>query len=353
MQEPFDARKRLKSILLDGLSVAKGVDLHALVLVHFRHLAVLCVAVQGHHGHLLCSVGPRDQQSDGDGAHDQADRSSDGGQADGQSDDGDADEEGDETDAQTGSDVFTPRPEEGGLAGLERVTDALALQDQVRQHEEGHDPPRQSTDEVNHHREGSHGVVVAAPCGAFEELEDEAHRAGNDAPEDDDGQPFYGGAETVTEGWVATGQANVGVGDDGAVPEKYYLQQCKVNKFKDIEGPQIKLNKDTKIPNSYKKMSKTFIEFSKTLRGKISSKLILEALMKTDSFRNKENAKKIFNLHNEFFKIDPKLKNLNLEKLLEKLIKIKPRKISNKNSKEIKLEIYEKRIALIKEVIGE
>lgn len=31
---------------------------------------------------------------------------------------------------------------------------------------------------------------------------------------------------------------------DGAVPEKYYLQQCKVNKFKDIEGPQIKLNKD-------------------------------------------------------------------------------------------------------------
>ena len=68
---------------------------------------------------------------------------------------------------------------------------------------------------------------------------------------------------------------------------------------------------------------------------------------------NKENAKKIFNLYNEFFKIDPKLKNLNLEKLLEKLIKIKPKKISNKNSKEIKLEIYEKRIALIKEVIGE
>ena len=115
----------------------------------------------------------------------------------------------------------------------------------------------------------------------------------------------------------------------------------------------LQLNKDTKIPNSYKKMSKTFIEFSKTLRGKISSKLILEALMKTDSFRNKENAKKIFNLYNEFFKIDPKLKNLNLEKLLEKLIKIKPKKISNKNSKEIKLEIYEKRIALIKEVIGE
>lgn len=31
---------------------------------------------------------------------------------------------------------------------------------------------------------------------------------------------------------------------DGAVPEEHYLQECKVNKFKDIEGPQIKLNKD-------------------------------------------------------------------------------------------------------------
>ena len=51
--------------------------------------------------------------------------------------------------------------------------------------------------------------------------------------------------------------------------------------------------------------------------------------------------------------LDKSIILVNLEKHLEELIKIKPKKISNKNSKEIKLEIYEKRIALIKEVIGE
>ena len=115
----------------------------------------------------------------------------------------------------------------------------------------------------------------------------------------------------------------------------------------------LQLNEEVKIPNSYKKLSRNFIEFSETLKSKISPKLILEALMKTNSFRSKENAKKIFNLYNKIFEVDPKLKNLNLEKLLDKLIKIKPKKISNKNSKEIKLEIYEKRIALIKELIDE
>ena len=59
-----------------------------------------------------------------------------------------------------------------------------------------------------------------------------------------------------------------------------------------------------------------FIEFSKTLRGKISSKLILEALMKTDSFRNKENAKKDFSIYTmNSLRLTLKLKNLNLEKL--------------------------------------
>jgi len=115
----------------------------------------------------------------------------------------------------------------------------------------------------------------------------------------------------------------------------------------------LQLNEEVKIPNSYKKLSKNFIEFSETLKSKISPKLILEALMKTNSFRSKENAKKIFNLYKKIFEVDPKLKNLNLEKLLDKLIKIKPKKISNKNSKEIKLEIYGKRIALIKEFIDE
>ena len=113
----------------------------------------------------------------------------------------------------------------------------------------------------------------------------------------------------------------------------------------------LKLNEEVKIPNAYKKFSGNFIEFSETLKRKISPKLILEALMKTNGFRSRDNAKKIFNLYNKIFEVDPKLKNLNLEKLLDKLIKIKPKKISNKNSKEIKLEIYEKRIALIKELI--
>ena len=112
---------------LDGLGVAKGVDGHALVLVDLWHFLVLGVAEQRHHGHLFGSVGPGDEQPDQDSTNEQAKGASNDGQTDGQANDGDGEEEGNRADAQPRDDVFTPRVEERGFTGFERITDAFVF----------------------------------------------------------------------------------------------------------------------------------------------------------------------------------------------------------------------------------
>ena len=59
----------------------------------------------------------------------------------------------------------------------------------------------------------------------------------------------------------------------------------------------IKLNKKVKVPNRFKKYSNHLSTFVNTLNGEISSKLVLEALMEIDAFRDKDRANKIYNLY--------------------------------------------------------
>ena len=203
----------------NGLSVAKGVGRHASILVDFWHLSVLREAVQSDHSDLFGGVGPSDQESDEHGAHKEAQRSSNEGQSNGQGHDGDAEKEGDQSDAEAGHDVFAPCAPEHGLAGFECITDALSFNDEVGEHEERHEPPHQATDEVNDGRDRLHAWVVAASCSSFEELENESNRSCDDAPDDDDGQALEGCVHTVGKLRVPTRQSDVGVGDDGTVPE--------------------------------------------------------------------------------------------------------------------------------------
>ena len=131
------------------MGVAEGVDLHTVVLVDFRHLTVLRKAVQCNHSDLLGGVGPSDKKADGDGAEEKANGASDHCEPQGHRNERNSDEEADEANAKTGGDVFAPRGGEGLPAGLEGVADALTFQNQVRDHEEGHDPPSEATKEVN------------------------------------------------------------------------------------------------------------------------------------------------------------------------------------------------------------
>mgnify|MGYP006233283271 CR=1 FL=1 len=93
--------------------------------------------------------------------------------------------------------------------------------------------------------------------------------------------------------------------------------------------------------------------FVNTLNGEISSKLVLEALMKIDAFRDKDRANKIYNLYKVVTDENEILNNLDFFLLLDKLTKVKPKKIKDKDSKLIKQEIFDKRILLIEEFINE
>ena len=115
----------------------------------------------------------------------------------------------------------------------------------------------------------------------------------------------------------------------------------------------IKLNKKVKVPNRFKKYSNHLSTFVNTLNGEISSKLVLEALMKIDAFRNKDRANKIYNLYKLVANENEIMNNLDFFLLLDKLAKVKPKKIKDKNSKLIKQEIFDKRILLIEEFINE
>ena len=115
----------------------------------------------------------------------------------------------------------------------------------------------------------------------------------------------------------------------------------------------IKLNKKVKVPNRFKKYSNHLSTFVNTLNGEISSKLVLEALMKIDAFRDKDRANKIYNLYKLVANENEIMNNLDFFLLLDKLTKVKPKKIKDKNSKLIKQEIFDKRILLIEEFIYE
>ena len=115
----------------------------------------------------------------------------------------------------------------------------------------------------------------------------------------------------------------------------------------------VKLDEKVKVPNKFKKYSNHFSAFVNTLSSEISSKLVLEALMKIDAFRNKNRANKIYNLYKLRVNENEILNNLDFLNLLDKLTKVKPKKINNQNSKLIKQEVFDKRIMLIKEFINE
>ena len=185
------------------LGVAKGVGLHAVVLVDFGHLTVLSIAIERRNSHLFSSTGPGDEKADGDGAEEQADRAGHRDESDGHNHQRNADEESDEPNAKAGGDVLAPGGKEGGFAGLEGVADGLAFQDEVWNHEEGHDPPRQSTNEVDDGSHGRCGRVVAAASGPFKRLEQQTDGSSDDAPHDDDGQALDGCTHAVSELGVA------------------------------------------------------------------------------------------------------------------------------------------------------
>ena len=136
------------------------------------------------------------------------------------------------------------------------------------------------------------------------------------------------------------------------------LKNLKQNSFSDEEKwalltLNVKLNEKVKVPNKFKKYSNHFSTFVNTLSSEISSKLVLEALMKIDAFRDKNRANKIYNLFKLRVNENEILNNLDFLNLLDKLTKVKPKKINNKNSEHIKQEIFDKRILLIKEFINE
>jgi hypothetical protein len=99
-----------------GRRIAEGVGLHAGVLVHLGHLAVLAKAVQGDHSHLLGGVDGGDQQTDENGANEESGGAHGHREADGDDDQRNADEKADQADAQARGDVFTPRFEEHRFA---------------------------------------------------------------------------------------------------------------------------------------------------------------------------------------------------------------------------------------------
>ena len=75
--------------------------------------------------------------------------------------------------------------------------------------------------------------------------------------------------------------------------------------------------------------------------------------MKIDAFRDKDRANKIYNLYKVVANENEIMNNLDFFLLLDKLTKVKPKKIKDKNSKLIKQEIFDKRILLIEEFINE
>ena len=75
--------------------------------------------------------------------------------------------------------------------------------------------------------------------------------------------------------------------------------------------------------------------------------------MKIDAFRDKDRANKIYNLYKLVANENEIMNNLDFFLLLDKLTKVKPKKIKDKNSKLIKQEIFDKRILLIEEFINE
>ena len=75
--------------------------------------------------------------------------------------------------------------------------------------------------------------------------------------------------------------------------------------------------------------------------------------MKIDAFRDKDRANKIYNLYKVVTDENEILNNLDFFLLLDKLTKVKPKKIKDKDSKLIKQEIFDKRILLIEEFINE
>ena len=137
-----------------------------------------------------------------------------------------------------------------------------------------------------------------------------------------------------------------------------FLKNFKKNSFSDEEKwalltLNVKLDEKVKVPNKFKKYSNHFSAFVNTLSSEISSKLVLEALMKIDAFRDKNRANKIYNLYKLRVNENEILNNLDFLNLLDKLTKVKPKKINNQSSKLIKQEIFDKRILLIKEFINE
>ena len=64
-------------------------------------------------------------------------------------------------------------------------------------------------------------------------------------------------------------------------------------------------------------------------------------------------ANKIYNLYKLVANENEIMNNLDFFLLLDKLTKVKPKKIKDKNSKLIKQEIFDKRILLIEEFINE
>jgi len=218
-----------------GSSVAEGVHRHPCIAVEFGHLSVGRKAEERHDGHLFCSVHPSQEQAEADGAHKEARWAQGRGEHHGEDEQGDADEEPDQTDAQPGGDVFTPRSEEHALAGFQGITESFAFEDEVGEHEEGHHPPSETAHEVNHHRKGLVCAVVAAARSPFKRLEDQPDGSCDDAPQNDDREFLDGGVEAVGEMRVASGEAYVGVGHDGAIPEHDHDAQHHVRHEREAE----------------------------------------------------------------------------------------------------------------------
>ena len=109
------------------------------------------------------------------------------------------------------------------------------------------------------------------------------------------------------------------------------------------------------IPKRFIRFEKYSRDFKLTLENEISPKLVLEALMKINSFRDKELALKIINFLQKNNKLNSSLIsiNLNWNLLLAELNSVSINEGFSENGELIKKEIYNKRLDIIKNYLNE
>ena len=109
------------------------------------------------------------------------------------------------------------------------------------------------------------------------------------------------------------------------------------------------------IPKKFIRFEKYSRDFRLTLENEISPKLVLEALMKINSFRDKKLAIKIINFLQKNNKLNSSLISINLDwnLLLTELNSVSINEGFSENGELIKKEIYNKRLDIIKNYLNE